>query len=74
MLGALVIRFRDIHILFRDDIRIFFAHVGQAFVGDLLDLVFRLRLVIAFAQFRIINDGKNLSCLDDVALVYGNAF
>ena len=48
MLGALVTRFRHVHILFGDDVGVFFSDAGQSLVGDLFNLVLGLRLMEAF--------------------------
>src|SRR5207237_7272663 len=69
MLGPLGSRFRHIHILFGNHLRILFPDVEEAFIRQSLDGIIGLGLLVLLLDFWRINDRKQLAFLHHVPLV-----
>ena len=74
MRRALIRRFRQIHILFRDHIGVFLADIRQPLVRDLLDFILGLRLLQTLSELRVINDRQHLPGFDPIPFIHGDGF
>ncbi len=74
MPGALIRGLGHVHVLLGDDVRRFFPHLGEPFIGQLFDFVIRHRLLVLLFYFRRIDHGHDLILLHGIALVRPDPF